>query len=282
MSVLNVRCRGFPAPSFEGIDSERGLATPAGWKADRVRTARTAPCYGFIEAGLVKGDASGSMPRPWRPTPSALTTSAGRLAQESPGIETRRGFLVRKRKGKKLGTGSSPKDGLWPWIWTPSADYGRRDRRVAAAKENLDGGHAAKTGRMCDRKGFLVLATRPMKTRISEPKQKGFGAGTATGRPAGQSPTTGPGCYSGVAKEAFKLRAEIVERSFAHPRSRRHAPDMLRGRENVHKRYAPCRRPQSEAPAPRASRRCICGLLLDLIVSEDNRLRRGAPSSDGK
>ena len=43
---------------------------------------------------------------------------------------------------------------------------------------------------------------------------------------------------SGVAKEAFKLRAEKVERSFQHTHDRggmRHT--WLRGRENVHKRY---------------------------------------------
>ena len=43
---------------------------------------------------------------------------------------------------------------------------------------------------------------------------------------------------SGVAKAAFKLRAEIVERSFAHILDRggmRRA--WLRSRENVHKRY---------------------------------------------
>ena len=43
---------------------------------------------------------------------------------------------------------------------------------------------------------------------------------------------------SGVAKEAFKLRAELVERSFALTLDRggmRRA--WLRGRENVHKRY---------------------------------------------
>ena len=43
---------------------------------------------------------------------------------------------------------------------------------------------------------------------------------------------------SGVAKEAFKLRAELVERSFALTLDRggmRRA--WLRGRENLHKRY---------------------------------------------
>ena len=43
---------------------------------------------------------------------------------------------------------------------------------------------------------------------------------------------------SGVAKEAFKLRAEIVERSFAHNLDRGGMRrTWLRGRENVHKRY---------------------------------------------
>ncbi len=43
---------------------------------------------------------------------------------------------------------------------------------------------------------------------------------------------------SGVAREAFKLRAEIVERSFAHTLDRGGMRrTWLRGRENVHKRY---------------------------------------------
>ena len=43
---------------------------------------------------------------------------------------------------------------------------------------------------------------------------------------------------SGVAREAFKLRAEIVERSFAHNLDRGGMRrTWLRGRENVHKRY---------------------------------------------
>ena len=41
-----------------------------------------------------------------------------------------------------------------------------------------------------------------------------------------------------MAKEAFKLRAEIVERSFAHNLDRGGMRrTWLRGRENVHKRY---------------------------------------------
>ena len=43
---------------------------------------------------------------------------------------------------------------------------------------------------------------------------------------------------SGVAKAAFKLRAEIVERSFAHVLDRGGMRrTWLRGRDNVHKRY---------------------------------------------
>jgi len=43
---------------------------------------------------------------------------------------------------------------------------------------------------------------------------------------------------SGVARQAFKLRAEIVERSFAHILDRGGMRrTWLRGRENVHKRY---------------------------------------------
>jgi hypothetical protein len=43
---------------------------------------------------------------------------------------------------------------------------------------------------------------------------------------------------SGVARAAFKLRAEIVERSFAHVLDRGGMRrTWLRGRDNVHKRY---------------------------------------------
>ncbi len=43
---------------------------------------------------------------------------------------------------------------------------------------------------------------------------------------------------SALAREAFKLRAEIVERSFAHTLDRGGMRrTWLRGRENVHKRY---------------------------------------------
>ena len=51
------------------------------------------------------------------------------------------------------------------------------------------------------------------------------------GSPGGHQPAGTRPVIALVAREAFKLRAEIVERSFAHnpPRSRRYAPDLASG-----------------------------------------------------
>ena len=73
---------------------------------------------------------------------------------------------------------------------------------------------------------------------LSEPKQKGFARwhGDDAARRAVTNNRTR--LLSGVAREAFKLRAEIVERSFAHNLDRGGMRrTWLRGRENVHKRY---------------------------------------------
>ena len=61
-----------------------------------------------------------------------------------------------------------------------------------------------------------ALDDGPWKSRISEPKQKGFARwhGDDAARRAVTNNRTR--LLSGVAREAFKLRAEIVERSFAH------------------------------------------------------------------
>ena len=78
----------------------------------------------------------------------------------------------------------------------------------------------------------------PWKTRIAEPKQKGFARwrGDEAARRAVTNNRTR--LLSGVAKQAFKLRAEIVERSFAHNLDRGGMRrTWLRGRENAHKRY---------------------------------------------
>ena len=76
------------------------------------------------------------------------------------------------------------------------------------------------------------------KTRLAEPKQKGFSRWH--GDEAAQRAVTNNRVRlkSGVAREAFKRRAEIVERSFAPNLDRGGMRrTWLRGRENVHKRY---------------------------------------------
>ena len=120
-------------------------------------------------------------------------------------------------------------------------------KTLAAAQENLASVDAAPTAEdpaeCVTDKGYhsravlKALDNGPWKTRIAEPKAKGSRAGAATRRRGGRSPTTDPAVI-GVAKEAFKLRAEIVERSFAHNLDRGGMRrTWLRGRENVHKRY---------------------------------------------
>jgi transposase len=82
------------------------------------------------------------------------------------------------------------------------------------------------------------LADGPWQSRIAEPKPKGVQRwhGDAGARRAVYNNRGRLG--SGVGKEAFRLRAERVERSFEHTLDRggmRRA--HLRGRENVQKRY---------------------------------------------
>jgi hypothetical protein len=78
----------------------------------------------------------------------------------------------------------------------------------------------------------------PWKTRIAEPKRDGFlrwHGDDAARRAVVNSRTR---LLSGVARAAFRLRAEVVERSFALILDRggmRRA--WLRGRENLQKRY---------------------------------------------
>jgi transposase len=76
------------------------------------------------------------------------------------------------------------------------------------------------------------------KTRVAEPKQPGFSRwhGDDQARAAVYANRTRLG--SGVGKQAMRLRAEIVERSFAHNLDRGGMRrTWLRGRENIHKRY---------------------------------------------
>ena len=122
------------------------------------------------------------------------------------------------------------------------------EKTLAAAKENLASVGAAPTAEdpadCVTDKGYhsravlKALDDGPWKTRIAEPKQKGFARwhGDEAARRAVINNRTR--LLSGVAKDAFKLRAEIVERSFAHNLDRGGMRrTWLRGRENVHKRY---------------------------------------------
>jgi transposase len=76
------------------------------------------------------------------------------------------------------------------------------------------------------------------KTRIAEPRQRGFSRwhGDDKARAAVYANRTRLG--SGIGKQAMRRRAEIVERSFAHILDRGGLRrTWLRGRDNVHKRY---------------------------------------------
>ena len=122
------------------------------------------------------------------------------------------------------------------------------EKTLAAAKENLEAVDAAPTAEdpaeYVTDKGYhsrsvlKALDDGPWKTRISEPKQKGFARWHGDGAARRAVTNNRTRLLSGVAKEAFKLRAEIVERSFAHNLDRGGMRrTWLRGRENVHKRY---------------------------------------------
>ena len=83
-----------------------------------------------------------------------------------------------------------------------------------------------------------ALDDGPWKTRIAAPKAKGLARWNGDEAARRAVINNRNRLLSGVAKQAFKLRTEIVERSFAHCLDRggmRRA--WLRGRENVHKRY---------------------------------------------
>ena len=121
-------------------------------------------------------------------------------------------------------------------------------KTLAATKENLDAVDAAPTpddpAECVADKGYHSRAVLkdldagPWKTRISAPKQKGFSRWHGDDAARRAVTNNRARLLSGVAKQAFKLRAEIVERSFAHILDRGGMRrTWLRGRENVHKRY---------------------------------------------
>ena len=83
-----------------------------------------------------------------------------------------------------------------------------------------------------------ALNDSPWKTRIAAPKQTGFSRWHGDEAARRVVTNNRARLKSGVAREAFKLRAEIVERCFAHNLDRGGMRrTWLRGRENVHKRY---------------------------------------------
>ena len=82
-----------------------------------------------------------------------------------------------------------------------------------------------------------ALNDSPWKTRIAAPKQTGFSRWHGDEAARRAVTNNRARLKSGVAREAFKLRAEIVERCFAHNLDRGGMRrTWLRGRENVHKR----------------------------------------------
>ena len=171
--------------------------------------------------------------------------------------------LDRKRKGKKLSnedwvSKSDPeakiakmKDGTTHLAYKPehavdldvpvvAAELGRRGRHDDASQNVGDGQgepraltrrRRQRTRPNGDRQrlstgGLEGLGQRPVEDGSPSPSRRASRAGAAI---------TNPDPARGLAKEAFKLRAEIVERSFAQIAAA--CAGWLRGRENVHKRY---------------------------------------------
>ncbi len=82
------------------------------------------------------------------------------------------------------------------------------------------------------------LEVGPWKTRIAEPKGTGFARWNGDDAARRAVYNNRNRLQSGVAKESFKLRAEVVERGFAHVLDRGGMRrTWLRRREKVHKRY---------------------------------------------
>ena len=121
-------------------------------------------------------------------------------------------------------------------------------KTLAKAEANLEAVDAAPTSEdpaecVAD-KGYhsravlRALNDSPWKTRIAAPKQTGFSRWHGDEAARRAATNNRARLKSGVAREAFKLRAEIVERCFAHNLDRGGMRrTWLRGRENVHKRY---------------------------------------------
>src|SRR5215211_3535951 len=198
-----------------------------------------------------------------RETGEGYREMLSRMAKES-GIETPTAEdlirLDRARKGKRLSNTEweSPtdpdariaklKDGRTHLAYKPEHAVDLDTGTVESAARHLAAVEAAPSAgtpaELVADKGYHSRETLksldggPWKTRIAEPKRDGVlrWHGDDDARRAVVNNRTR--LLSGVAREAFRLRAEVVERGFALVLDRggmRRA--WLRGRENLHKRY---------------------------------------------
>ena len=246
---------------FEGIDSERGLE----WRCsdslslraflrlgsrDRVpdhswlSRSRTrlphevhATVFDWVlvliaEAGLIKGERIGV----------DASTMEAKITKMKDGTTH---LAYKPEHAVDLDTGAVVAAELHP---ADEGDTTTLSKTLAKAEANLEAVDAAPTSEdpaecVAD-KGYhsravlRALNDSPWKTRIAAPKQTGFSRWHGDEAARRAVTNNRARLKSGVAREAFKLRAEIVERCFAHNLDRGGMRrTWLRGRENVHKRY---------------------------------------------
>jgi hypothetical protein len=130
------------------------------------------------------------------------------------------------------------------------SDYfgSQKPKTLETAAENLKKVDAEPTGKApaacVTDKGYHSRAVlkeldkSPWKTRISEPKRKDFARWHGDEEARRAVTNNRNRLLFGVAKSAFKHRAELCERAFAHILDRGGMRQTwLRGRQNIHKRY---------------------------------------------
>jgi hypothetical protein len=233
---------------FEGVDSERGLE----WRCSdslslrdfqRVEMGQRVPDHSWLSKTRgrlpfeVHSDVFGWV--------LALPAEAGLVKGERIGVDASTHLAYKPEHAVDLDTGAVVAAALHP---ADEGDTTTLSKTLAATKENLDAVDAAPTpddpAECVADKGYHSRAVLkdldagPWKTRISAPKQKGFSRWHGDDAARRAVTNNRARLLSGVARQAFKLRAEIVERSFAHILDRGGMRrTWLRGRENVHKRY---------------------------------------------
>ena len=137
--------------------------------------------------------------------------------------------LDRKRKGKKLSNEAKiakMKDGTTHLAYKPGHAVDLDTGAAAAAEANLEAVDAAPTAgdpaECVADKGYhsravmKALDDSPWKTRIAAPRQTGFSRWHGDEAARRAVTNNRARLKSEVARKAFKLCAEIVERSFAH------------------------------------------------------------------